>query len=58
MSDEREKKPKVLPLSVDEFNELQRLNLVSARVDYDVKLARHQLNFRRETQGCIREYVR
>ena len=53
MSVKQEKKPQTVPflqqpLTQDEFNELQRLNLINARTAYDMKNTRFQLNLRRE----------
>jgi hypothetical protein len=49
--------PKMPPLTPEETNELHRLNLIRARVDYDTMNARHQLNLKRESQGCTRGYI-
>lgn len=55
---EKLKKIIIEPLTQEEVNELQRLNLINARTEYDAKNVRYQLDLRRESQGWVREYIR
>jgi hypothetical protein len=55
---EQKQKQQIKPLTQDEFNELQRINLIMARVNYDAKNARFLLNLKREQEGWSKEYIR
>jgi hypothetical protein len=50
--------PQFQPLTEMEQVEYNRLQLINARVHYDLMNARHFLNIKRESQGCIREYIK
>jgi hypothetical protein len=46
------------PLTKMEQIEYNRIQLINARVHYDLLNYRHGLNLKREAQGCVREYIR
>jgi hypothetical protein len=50
--------PQFQPLTEMEQVEYIRLQLINARVHYDLLNYRHGLNLKREAQGCVREYIK